>query len=130
MWAAVSSLRVKENAHLLAPRWFPPGMRRGTVMLRQVGTLQSWTIDMVKPDTATHRNVEIREVGLDSRGARLVHVRMLPGSRIVGTTHDYEHELVVILKGRVTIDVDGRIIQGKHGVIVNVPAGISHGYVP
>lgn len=99
-------------------------------MLRETGSLQSWIVEMVAPDITTHRNVEIREIGLDTRGARLVHVRMHPGSRIVGTVHEYEHEYVVILKGRVTIDVSGRIIQGKPDVIVNVPAGTSHGYMP
>jgi mannose-6-phosphate isomerase-like protein (cupin superfamily) len=55
---------------------------------------------------------------------------MHPGSRITGTVHYDDHELVVIMKGRPRIDVEGHTIYGTPGMIVNVPVSTSHSYVP
>jgi quercetin dioxygenase-like cupin family protein len=90
----------------------------------------AWDIDGIEPDITIHANVEIREVGLAAEGAHVTHVRMLPGSRIVGTVHPHEHELVFVRKGRVTADISGTLVKGRPGTIFNIPRGVIHGYLP
>lgn len=92
--------------------------------------LLAWNLDNVEPDTTVHPNVEIRDMGLDPRGAHLTHVRMLPGSQIVGTVHPDEHEYVWVLQGAVTANIGGQIVPGAPGTNFNIEAGLEHGYVP
>jgi quercetin dioxygenase-like cupin family protein len=101
-------------------------------MLPLLSTVLGWTFDDIVPDLTVHENVEVREVGLDSRGPHMTHVRMHGGlgAKIEGTIHNDEHEYVLVLTGEVEANIGGCLKQGGPGTIFNIPRGVVHGYRP
>lgn len=99
-------------------------------MFKPAIAIPAWQIADVRPDTTLHAGVEVREVGIERRGLHLTHVRINPGSRIVGTTHPDEHELVLVMQGCVNAHIGDAIVLGRPGTIFNIPQGVVHGYFP
>lgn len=83
-------------------------------------------------DTTVHDNVEVREFTTAPGAPRMAHVTIYGelGAKIVGTTHDDEHESVVVLSGPVIADIGGVEQYGETGAVFDIPPGVVHGYRP